>query len=382
MARKYIILVLVMGFILAGCNLPGAAAPIATLDVNAVITSAAATAFVQLSAIAGLSSATPTPTITPEPPTFTPQATEEVKLEPVDAVCTYPATVRSWPGKGGENLGFVAYNRGVKVLARNNFGAWLYIVWADSPSGRGWVLAQAFNISGEIGRLPIALETENGIVFLPPIIWEITGTPLPLPTVSNDPELRPATVIERLSVRVCPTQACLLIGYLNPGDQVIMTGRYGDNKWAQIDYPSGIQGKAWISRDSIQPGTESFGGLPYFDVLGTPITPEPPTATPDPNISPTPTNTPTVTPAGPLAEITEMTTVFTLMSSLSPEVGTLNPKEKIHITAQSFNKLWFEIQYPVDTNGRAYISTKNVKLLGDFRYVPYTDARGTPFPTP
>jgi hypothetical protein len=70
------------------------------------------------------------------------------------------------------------------------------------------------------------------------------------------------------------------------------------------------------------------------------------------------------------------------MSSLSPEVGTLNPKEKIHITAQSFNKLWFEIQYPVDTNGRAYISTKNVKLLGDFRYVPYTDARGTPFPTP
>ena len=171
------------------------------------------------------------------------------------------------------------------------------------------------------------------------------------------------------------------IGILNLGQQLIMTGRFGDNDWAQIEYPSGPNGKGWVSRDTIQLGPDSMSGLPFFDEFGTLITPEPPTGTPDPNISPTPTETAAPTPAGPLGLITDTTTVYTEMSSLSPELGKLNPKDKIYITAASFNNLWFQIQYPADSTGRAYISTKNVRLMGDFRNLPYTDARGTPFPT-
>ena len=174
----------------------------------------------------------------------------------------------------------------------------------------------------------------------------------------------------------------MAIGILNVGEQIIMTGRQGENKWAQFMYPSGPNGRGWVSRDLIQPSGASFGGLPYFDQLGNLITPEPPTATIDPNMSPTPSKTPLPTPAGPLAEITDTTAVYTIQSSLSPVLGTLNAKDRIYITHQSFNHLWFEIQYPAGTTGRGYISSKNIRLLGDFRNLPYMYANGTPYPTP
>jgi hypothetical protein len=70
-----IALVLAAFVALSGCGLGQAAEPTATpVDVNAVMTSAAATAFVQLTQIAGQASATPAPTQTPTtaPPTGTP----------------------------------------------------------------------------------------------------------------------------------------------------------------------------------------------------------------------------------------------------------------------------------------------------------------------
>jgi hypothetical protein len=386
MMRKIVVLALAASLSLSGCNLPSAATSTATMDENIVITAAAATAFAKLSEVAGMATVTPasTLTVTLELPTFTLTPTVEVKLEPFDAICTDNVTVKPWPGRGGENIGGIFYNNGVKVVARNDNGQWWYIIFADSPTGYGWVLSSAFQFKGDVGLLPIALETADGLVFVPPVVWTVVGTPLPLPTVPNDPALRPATVTQLAKVRTCPTTSCQLIGYLQVGDQITMTGRWenGKLKWAQFEFPSGPGGKGWVDRENIQLGKDAFGGLPYFDLLGNLITPEPPTPTIDPNISPTPSRTATSAPAGPKAEITDVTTVYTLMSSLSPVLDTLNPKTKVYITAQSLNHLWFEIQYPPDTTGRAYISTKYVHLLGDFRNVPYTDANGTPLPPP
>jgi hypothetical protein len=386
MIRKFIVLALVVSLILAGCNLPSATTPTATMDANAVITAAAATAFAQLSEVAGKSTSTPSPTITdtPPPPTDIPTPTVEVKLEPFDAVCTANVQVKSWPGRGGETLGGIFYERGIKVLARNDNGQWWYIVFADSPTGFGWVLSSAFQLKGDVALLPIALERPDGLVFVPPVTWPVVGTPLPLPTLSKDNAPRPATVTTLSKVRTCPTTSCQIIGYLQVGDQISMTGRWesGKAKWAQFLFPSGPNGKGWVDRENIQPGEEAFGGLPYFDLLGREITPEPPTPTLDPNISPTPSKTPTSTPPGPKAEIIIDTVVYTSQSSLSPVLGTLGPKTKIFITAQSLNRLYFQIQYPPDTTGRGYITTsdKQVKLLGDFRYLPFIDANGTPLP--
>lgn len=384
MLKRINLLGLLMLLVLAGCSLPGQVSPTPTAEANLVITSAASTAFAELTRVASLATATPaiteTPTLTPEPPTPVPSPTIEVVLQPVDAVCDYLTTVRSWPGKGGEDLGFVAYLRTIQVLARNDNGNWYYIEWADSPTGRAWVSTQGFTLKGEIGRLPIALEKGDQIVFIAPPVWEISGTPLPLPPLPNPipAELRPATVLETVTVRICPNKACMQLGYLEVGQQVNMVGRFGENKWAQIEYPSGPDGKAWISRDSIQLGPDAMSGLPFYDALGQLITPEPPTPTPDPNLSPTPSLTPTLAPPGPAGEITDVTIVYTSMSSLSPELGTLTAKTRVAITSQSFSGLWYEIQYPENSAGRAYISVKYVRLLAgeDYRYLPYTDGSG------
>lgn len=381
--KKMFFLTIIISLVLAGCGFPGAAVP--TQDLNTVLTAAAATAYVALTNAAPQATTTPlaTETLTATLPPPTPTATIEVKVVPVPAQCTYITTVRSWPAKGGDDLGFVPFERTVEVLARNLNGNWYYINWADSPTGKGWVLSKGFTLKGDIARLPIATETGDQTFYLPPLIWEITGTPLPLPTLATGPEIKSATVNETVTIRVCPNKACMALGYLQPGEQINLVGRFGENEWAQFLFPSGPDGKAWVSRDSLQPGANAFSGLPYFDVLGTPITPEPPTSTPDPNMSPTPTPTATSLPVGPLVEITDVTTVYSLMSSLSPVVGTLNPKDRVHVTAESLNHLWFEIQYPDNTDGRAYISKKYARYLAseDYRYVHYTDANGTPIPT-
>lgn len=387
MLRKIFVVIIAASLVLSGCNMPNTVAPTAAMDQYAVFTAAAATAFTKLTEVAGLSTATPSPTltVTPEPPTITPTPTVEVTLVSMDAICIDNSRVRSWPGSGGEFLGGILYGRGVKVLARNDNGNWLLIEFPESPAGRGWVLSGGLQLKGDVAQLPIALERpDNQLAFVPPVTWTMVGTPLPLPTLSKGNSDRPATVIQMAVVRVCPTKACQAIGYLQVGDKINMTGRWGENKWAQFEYPSGPGGKGWVFRESIQPSEAAFGGLPYFDLLGNLITPEPPTSTPDPNISPTPTRTATAIPPGPRVEITDLTTVYTLMSSLSPVLGTLNPKDRVRITAQSLNLLWYEIQYPIDTDGRAYISAKYVRLLPgeDYRYLHYTDAQGTPLPTP
>lgn len=385
MPRKIAILTIIAALLLSGCSMPNIATPAPTTDANAVITAAAATAYAKLTEVAGLATTTPSPTLTftPEPPTFTPTPTVELTLVPMDALCVDNSRVRSWPGKGGEFLGGIFYGRGVKVLARNANGNWLLIDFPEAKAGRGWILSGGVELKGDVAKLPIALELpDNQLAFVPAPSWTISGTPLPLPTVIKNDSNRPASVTQLSTIRICPTTSCMAIGYLQVGAVINLTGRYGDNDWAQFEYPSGPNGKGWVSRDNIQPSDAGFGGLPYFDFLGNLVTPEPPTPTPDPNQSPTPTRTATAVPVGPLVEIVEMTTVYEKMSSLSPVIGTLNAKDRVRITYQSINLLWYEIEYPVDSGKRAYISAseKYVRLLPgqDYRYMKYTDALGTP----
>jgi len=385
MLRNVAILTIALALVLSGCSLPNTTAPAPTLDGNAVITAAAATAYVKLTEVAGLATATPSPTLTatPQPPTITPTPTVELTLVPMDAICVDNTRVRSWPGKGAEFLGGIFYGRGVKVLARNVNGNWLLIEFPEAKAGRGWILSGGVQLKDDVAKLPIALELpDNRLAFVAAPSWTVSGAPLPLPAVPNNDSARPATVIQTATVRICPTKSCLAIGYLKVNDVINMTGRFGENEWAQFQYPFGPDGKAWVSRENIQPSDAAFGGLPYFDFLGNLVTPEPPTSTPDPNQSPTPTRTATAIPAGPLVETVDVTTVYAQMSSLSPVVGTLNPKDRVRITAQSINLLWYEIEYPVDSGKRAYISASNkyVRLLPneDYRYMKYTDALGTP----
>ena len=331
MNQKVLSLALIAILILTGCSLSAGGTPTAVVNAETVMTSAAQTAISSFTQAASLNTATPVPTdtATPEPPTSVPTATQKVDLVPVDVNCHYPAVIHLEPTSGSESLGYVLFNHTVQAVARNHIGTWLYIIWPDSPTGYAWALAQAFDVQTEIGRLPVALIIDHQVVFRPAVIWEVKGTQLPLPTLTNDPGSRPATVIMAVIVRTCPLKACLQIGSLDAGAQLTLTGRYNENQWAQFLFPSGPDGKGWVIREAIQPSAEAFGGLPWFDSFGNLITEEPPTNTPNPDFSPTPTETATNVPVGALAVITDTTTVYAQMNSLSPVLDSLNAKKRV-----------------------------------------------------
>ena len=382
MKTKIILFVLLLTGLLAACSSQTSAQTPAAVQITNTLTETATatpTETFQPSATPTFEPSTDTPT--PELPTSTP--TTPINLQPVGANIIVNSNVRSWPSKGGENLGGLVIGSPVEVLARNPSGVWYLINYKQSPTGRAWVKANSLTMRGFADLLPIAIEKANHeLTFIVPLRWTIFGTPLPLPTLSAAPAPKFATVNQPADVRVCPTASCMIIAYLKKGDQILLNGRTGLDGWGRFIYPSGPNGIGWISSTFIVAEPTAFNDLPYFDDLGNLVTPEPATATPDPNISPTPTMTATSTPAGPLAEITGATIVYSQQSSFSSTVGTLQAGDKINIIRESLNHLWFEIQYPANTTGRGYISAKFVLKLGDFRYLNYTDSNGTPIPTP
>ncbi len=383
---KKILPSLILFTLLAGCGLSNANPPTPTIDVNAIRTAVMLTTVYEVTRQASLATPTPEPaaTATPQPPTLTPTPTVQVVLQPIPALAGDNLTVRSEPRRGSANLGGIFFNQKFNVLARNPQATWLYIEWKDSLSGYAWVISRAVQLQGaDLTQLPIASYDPNGnLILRPPVLWQISGTPLPIPPVPEGDKIRPATVIAPANIRVCPSLGCMILAILPAGQKINLTGRYGENEWAQFDYPSGPEGKAWISSDALQTGPDGFAGLAYFDALGFVITPEPPPATLDPNITPTETSTPRPTPAGPLARMEADTIIYAEPNSLSAQLGTLKVKDEIYITGISLIGEWYQIQYPAFTEGRAYISRKNVRVLGDMRRLPYFDDKGNLLPRP
>ena len=376
--------------ILAGCSLPGAAQPTPTTDINVIITAAAATAFVKMTEAAGILSPTPSATMTEM---FTPTATEMIyptsipTMVPMPGVVRSNANVRGVPSKSKiHDLGGVLLGQNVKVIGRSDNATWLYILYADSPTGTGWVTAKAITLDGEMGSLPIMIypfgEEGKGIM-LPPLLYTVQGTPLPPSTPPADWS-KWGTIIQMANVRLGPSQGFLSIGTLNPGQIVTFRGRMGENEWVQIDYPSGPDRRGWVLSELVKQN-DGFGGLPYYNVLGTPITsaPDVPEATTDPNATPAPTETPTPippTPVGASADVTAQINVRSGPAQTYDSYGMLNPKDKVVITGLTLNKYWYQIQYPSSPTGYGWVASQYLRVLGDMRSLPYFNNEGTPIP--
>jgi uncharacterized protein YraI len=389
MNKKSVCFLLVV-LILAGCSFPGTAQPAPTTDINLIITAAAATAFAKITEAAGLLSPTPSATLT-EPPV--PTATEMVyptsipTIVPMSGVVRSNANVRAVPAKSKtQDLGGIFLGNNVKVIGRNDAATWLYILYADSPTGTGWVTTKAITLDGDMGLLPIVIypfgEEGEGIM-LPPLLYTITGTPLP-------PSTPPAgwdkwgTVNQLAKVRVGPSTGFVSIGTLDVGQIVTFRGRITENEWVQIDYPSGPDGHGWISKELIV-AHDGFGGLPYYNLLGTPVTEAPvaPEVTTDPNATPAPTDTPTPeppSPAGVEAEVTAQINVRSGPAQTYDSYGMLNPKDKVVITGLTLNGYWYQIQYASSPTGYGWAASQYLKVLGDVNKLPYFTNEGTPVP--
>ena len=249
--NKNIPVLFLIASILTGCALPGAA-PTPTVDSNTILTSVAATVYVSMSAVAANASPTPssTPTETPLPaPTKVILPTSIPTIEPISGVMKANANVRSVPAKSKtKDIGGLFYGNAVRVIGRNDAATWLYIIYADSSTGTGWVTAAAVTLSKEMGLLPVLLYPngeESTPIMIPPFLFTITGTPQP-PSTPPAGWSKYGTLTQPANVRIGPSVGFLTIGVLNPGQKVTFRGRIVENTWVQIDYPSGPDGHGWI----------------------------------------------------------------------------------------------------------------------------------------
>lgn len=357
---------ILLSLLLAACAMPGFEEPTPT-----------ATATLE-------ASPTPSPTNTPEPtatPTPEPTATPTQMPEPAPVLgrAESNVTVRAESRRGSKSLGGIYSNQGVQIIARNDQARWFYIIWPDSPNGRAWVLADAVNlVDVDMTQLPIAIVDANkNVSFLPPFLWTVSGEPLPIPPVPQVDNVRPAEITQAVNVRVAPNLGSVTIGALQVGQVVTMTGRFGENEWVQIDFPSGPEGKGWISTGEIKP-LDGYGDLPYYNILATPITPEPPTPTLDPSQPIPPTATPTPTQVGSEAEVTAQINVRVGPASTFEAIGILNPRDRVYVTGVTINGLWYQIVFEDGPDGRGWVAAEYIRELGDFRRIPYYDTLGNP----
>ena len=359
-------------------------------------------------ALPGLSAPTPTsvPTNTPEPsatssptnttePTLTfteaPSLTPTIMptIEPMLAVAKTSITLRSRPSKGGDNVGGVYGNEKVKVIARNIPSTWFYIIAPDAPGGMAWVLAAGFTLQGDLTQLPIAMfpEGSNTPVLLPPIIYAISGTPLPLNPPA--PGAQTAKVIQLAKVRVGPGLGYMEMGLLDVGTVVVVTGRIKGNAWLQIEYPSGLDGRGWVLAELVK-FEGDFAGMPFFNQLATNIpkedeAPEQPVATETLAADVTPVDTPipfTETPALPMGITLAQINARSGPASSFASYGLLDKNQPVTILGRTLNGIWFQIQYPAAPNGVAWVAAEYVQVMKNIEGLPYFDNSGTPLPTP
>jgi len=380
--------------LLTGCVLPGSVPPSPTIDANSIVTAAAGTAFVRLSEMAALGTPTAAATLTETPSpiaTVFSLPTSIPTIAPLPGVVRANANVRGVPAKSSaHDLGGLLLGNTVGVIGRSVDATWLYILYADSPTGTGWVTAKAITMEAEMGILPILIYPngeEAPPIMLPPYLYRVTGTPLPPAPPAGDWS-KYGTLTQPANVRIGPSVGFLSMGVLVPGAKVTFRGRTDGNTWVQIDYPSGPDGHGWILSQLVQ-ANDGYGSLPIYDLLGTPVTPAPagPSVTQDANVVAVPavgseTTLPRTSNAsvGVQGEVTAQINVRSGPAQIYESLGFLNRKDKITVTGRTFNGLWYQIAYSVVPGGAGWVSSQYVLVLGDMRSLPYFNDQATRIP--
>lgn len=203
-------------------------------------------------------SATPSPSATPALPT--PTATPVT----VPGALTVQVNVRSGPGTNYESLGLLDKGAAVQVTLQSSDAAWYRILYPPAPDGFGWVAAQYVSLA-EGAQAP----------------RQVTPTP-------GGPTGR---ALQRLNVRAGPGTTFETLGVLEPDTLVVLTAKNPTASWFQIEYPTGTQGRGWVTVQYVQ--TDASASLPVVDEFGQIVR----TGTPGPTSVPM-TPTPTVGPAG------------------------------------------------------------------------------------
>ena len=194
------------------------------------------------------------PSDTPLPPP--PQPT----IVPVEGTTSTQLNVRAEPSTVSDVLGVIRANTKVQIVGKDPDENWWQIIYEMGVDGKGWVTAQYVETAGR------------------PQVPVLGGGGL------NSGSATTAVVIQQLNIRSGPGTSFNSLGTLNTNDIVNLTGKNSNGTWFQIEFPTGPDGKGWVSSGFVN--ADNAANLPIAsdagDVIGTGTpadTPLPPTPT-------------------------------------------------------------------------------------------------------
>ncbi len=196
---------------------------------------------------------------------------------------------------------------------------------------------------------PAATPASSSIVPTSSPVTVSTDTPAP-PPATLTPVVITGTLTARVNVRSGPGTGYDSLGLLDTGQTVQVFAQNTDGTWLQIAYSPSPSGSGWIAAQFVDTGGQSI-----------------------------PTSTPQVAPtaAGPTGTVSQRLNVRAGPGSNYDSLGILEADTVIVLTGKNATGSWLQIQYPVGTTGRGWVSVEYVKVEGTAG-LPVLDAGGTP----
>ncbi|KAF0106636.1 MAG: peptidase S9 family protein [Anaerolineaceae bacterium] len=175
-----------------------------------------------------------------------------------------------------------------------------------------------------------------------------TFTPLPPPTITATTVVVAGTLTFQVNVRSGPGVDYSLLGMLNAGETVQVTGQSGDGAWFQIFYSAGSGGIGWVSAQ-------------YVDTGGQPV----PTLTPQGGSV-----------SGPAGTVTQRLNVRSGPGTNYEALGILEVGATVSLTGKNETGAWMQIVYSGGPGGRGWVTAQYVQT--DAAGLPVLNAFGTP----
>lgn len=198
--------------------------------------------------------ATLPPTPIPQPTATSLPPTAIQTNVPIEGTTNTQVNVRAETNTASQSYGVILAFSPVQVLGKDATGTWYRILYADSPTGAGWVRADyiQINASAEIQVTELGTGSGSGVTGL---------------------------VISGINVRSGPGTDFESLGVLTPKDVVLVTGKASSGVWMEIAFSSSPNGKGWVSSEFLQ--VSNADALPVVGV-DTAVTESPASGTDQP----------------------------------------------------------------------------------------------------
>jgi uncharacterized protein YraI len=168
--------------------------------------------------------------------------------------------MRSGPNVSYSSIGILNSGEKVQVIGKDASGGWYGILYPGAAQGHGWVMAVYIQAGDTTGLPVIALQEEGS---------GLAGK-----------------ASQTLNVRSGPGTDYAVLGMIQPGTVLVLTGKNETATWLQVEYTAAADGKGWVTAAYVQ--TNDTASLPVLNASGTPITPNASASTSVP-ATPTPT---------------------------------------------------------------------------------------------